>query len=1166
MRTLFLLTVSVFLCTSLDAQSWQPIEIDKTEGDRRIVVKNALGLSTDPAALQTLLRRAPHERDARAEESPVSLTLPDAAGQLTTFRIVAYDVMAPADQPRFPNIGTWYGINPARPGQTIFLDWTERGFHASVSGGGQAAFYVDPLYRGNDQLYQVYARSAATAPEHLPFSCQTKADALWEAPELPAGPKRLGDCVLRQYTLAVSATVAYTTYHGATTAAGAALVQSAVVTSVNRLNQVFTRDLSLRLQLVPNNDNVYFYAGGNNPFSSNDVGDLIDENTGVLNNRLGAGTYDLGHVYTQGGNNGVAALRSGCTGFAGAGATSHSRPENDPFVIDYVAHEMGHQLGGNHTQNNDCNYSSSAGMEPGSASSIMGYAGICSPNVQNQSDDYFHGRSIEEITTFLELGNGGSCATVVDMSLANPVVVAVPDHLIPAGTPFVLETSATGNGTLSYNWEQYDAAQGPMPPVGTSTVGPLFRSFAATEEGARYFPQLSAVVAGEDPEWEELPLVDRTLNFRLTAINRNAAYGCASEDNVRLTVDADRGPFTVTDPSNGNRWSAGQIAQIQWDVAGTDAGALNSPTVRVLLSTDGGLNFQPLASGLPNTGYAEVQVPGTLSNAARIMVRSEGNVFFNVSSQDFSIGTSSGTPSVAVTALDPTEVSDCFVSTDEVSLRFLTASSGGATAPIALSVTGLAPGLTASFSPATVRPGGVFTLRISGLSSVPAGTYPGQVKGGSTETNFTQNFTVTKTSGALAGPLALSPVGQAEDTRPTLRVQPTGADAYNFEISDQPDFSNILFSFTGPDPSYTPPGYLNAESPYFWRARTIDVNTNCGSSEWTVSPFLAGPCFQFFSTAAPAPISSGPPPQSANMALAIAQMGQITDLDLVSLDITHTYLSDLAIELVSPAGTAAVIFNEECGSVNNILATFDDEAAEDAFNCPPIGNDLFVRSRGDLLSAFDGESLQGNWTVVVNDGADQDGGAINGFGIKACLEANVLPVTFVSFTARGRKSDILLRWATEQETANRGFFPERTPVGQPGAWRELGFVAAGADYSFVDSTALPGQEYLYRLRQVDLDGTVTYSELRMAQIGAATVGAGLLLYPNPARETVAYRWAGPSSGQTPYRLTDAWGRVVQTGILYAGGGSIALDQRAAGVYYLTLTSAERQETFRLIRL
>ncbi|MBQ0740853.1 hypothetical protein J9332_41930, partial [Aquimarina celericrescens] len=87
-----------------------------------------------------------------------------------------------------------------------------------------------------------------------------------------------------------------------------------------------------------------------------------------------------GHAFSTGGG-GLAQLRSPCTKSKARGITGSGRPIGDAYDVDYVAHEMGHQYGGNHTQNNSCQRSS-ASVEPGSASTIMGYAGICSPNVQ----------------------------------------------------------------------------------------------------------------------------------------------------------------------------------------------------------------------------------------------------------------------------------------------------------------------------------------------------------------------------------------------------------------------------------------------------------------------------------------------------------------------------------------------------------------------------------------------------------------------------------------------------------------------------------------------------------------------------------------------------------------------------------------------------------------
>jgi hypothetical protein len=180
--------------------------------------------------------------------------------------------------------------------------------------------------------------------------------------------------------------------------------------------------------------------------------------------------------------------------------------------------------------------------------------------VQTNSDAYFHGRSIEEMTTHFELESGG-CGTIINTSLTNPDVTGQTDETIPAGTPFVLQSGATGDGTLSYNWEQYDSERGAvMPPAGTNTQGPLFRSFDPVPSTERFFPNLSDVVSGTDPTWEETPTVTRDMSFRATVINYNAAYGCAMEDDINIVVDASGAPFIVSDPNNGNQWSAGQTA------------------------------------------------------------------------------------------------------------------------------------------------------------------------------------------------------------------------------------------------------------------------------------------------------------------------------------------------------------------------------------------------------------------------------------------------------------------------------------------------------------------------------------------------------------------------------------------------------------------------------
>ncbi|TXF88938.1 T9SS type A sorting domain-containing protein [Neolewinella aurantiaca] len=1160
----FLCALTVWaIALSLNGQAWADTDIYDVRGKHQLTPKTARGLIADTEALRSALKAAPHETNSTAESSPAILLLPSPDGETSSFRIVTYDAVGDPD--RYPDIRTWYGINTDDFSQTIFLDWTKQGFHASVRGGKNPPWYIDPVISGDLTLYQAYFRKDLT--DNTPsFGCSTKTD---EAPGLLDNQtgKSAGDCVLRQYRVAITATPQYSNYHGAFTGIQSGLIQSAIVTTVNRINQIYTQELSIRLQLIAENDKLYFYDEATSPFSSNLVADLVNENIAVQEDRIPLADFDLGHVYTKGINNGRAFPRASCVdALKSGGATSRVDPIGDPFTIDYVAHEMGHQFGAFHTQNNLCNYSADSGMEPGSGSTIMGYAGICFPNVQLASDDYFHGRSIEEITNFTENPfTGGICAEEIDNSLFNPQVGSVPDRTIPQGTPFRLTGQASGAGRISYNWEQYDPELGTMPPQADNKEGPLFRSFPPSADPHRYFPVFSAVLNNTDPEWETLPEVGREMNFRLTVNHSTAAYGCAGEEDVKITVDDDFGPFVVSDPADTNQWSIGQIAQIQWEVAGTDSPVFTSPKVDVLISTDNGQTFIPLAPGLPNNGLAEVRVPQTETDSARIMVRSSGNYFYNVSPQPFRIIDSVGPPSLSIAPVSPAAIGDCFSATDEVTFDFLLTGAGGATDSLEMTVTGLPEELTASFHPTTPRPGGRVRLTVSGMSDQSLGVYEGLVSGVSADGTVSQVISITKYSGEPdRGPELNGPSGLLPDIRPTLRVRSSMTDLYQFQVSEQSDFSTLLYDESTDQPFFTLPAYLSPDSRYFWRARTRDANGGCGISKWTSSEFITGDCPVFSTASSPATISTGPPIQSVEMTLDISRFGEITDLDLVMLDLEHSYLNDVEVDLESPSGVIVPIFDRSCGGNDDILLNFDDEAGAAELFCPPVAPDAFVRPPSTPLAAYDGDQLRGSWTLHVRDRANQDGGQLNGFSIKACLFQEALPVTWLSFTATGRKADILLEWSTESETANDGFYLERAPAAEPTNWEEIGFVGAGNDYSFVDITALPGTDYYFRLRQTDQDGRVSYSEIRSARIGQAATD-GLHLFPNPTADRVRYRWTTPEGLRSDrlYSLTDSQGRLLQEGQLHASGGSLSISTLPAGVYFLRVTGLKAMRVVRL---
>jgi len=788
-------------------------------------------------------------------------------------------------------------------------------------------------------------------------------------------------------------------------------------------------------------------------------------------------------------------------------------------------------------------------MEPGSASTIMGYAGICAPNVQSNSDGYFHGRSVEEISVFLEVNGGGDCATIIENTITSPLLSGDSTHLIPHSTPVRLRAAAAGDGVLTHNWEQYDVEQATMPPSGESTAGPLFRSFNPTTDTFRYAPSLLSVMSGFDPVWEEIPQVSREMNFRMTTRNQVAAYGCAGEFDVRLTVDGDNGPFSVLDPATGNQWTAGQTAQVRWAVAGTDAPAFNSPTVDILVTYDNGQTFTPLAEAVPNTGYAEVTAPQTVSSFARILVRSTDNVFYNVAGESLNIVSSDGPSGLAFSTLSDMDVSDCFTVRDSLVYELMLDASGGASRRVALSVDGLPAAVTASFSPETIRPGGSFTLTLTGLSALPQGTYNGTLFGVSPEADAFVNLSFTKTAGNPGpGPGLVGPVSLQETTRPTLRARANGMDTYEFQVATDPGFSDLVFSALQNDTVFALPDYLPPNSMFFWRVRSQQTGGQCALSQWTVADFVTGPCFRFSSAGEPVPISSGPPPQVADLPLNLDMNGTVLDLDVTGISIDHSYVGDLRVELIAPSGASALLINRECGSNNNLRMTLDDEGPGAGFPCPPVAPGQFIRPPAESLSVFDGESAGGTWRLRATDLANQDGGQANGFGLVVCMENATLPVTWLDFRATGRKDDVLLTWATEREENNQGFYVERTSDLPGENWTELGFVAAGTTYRFVDATARPQTDYLYRLRQTDHDGRVSYSEVRAARL-QGTTEQGLFLFPNPTDGLLSFRRPAAAT-DSRFVLTDVSGRTLTTGLLQGEAGSISLATYPAGVYFL----------------
>ncbi len=632
-------------------------------GAERLIIPQAYhSVALDVDKLQTLLAQAPLEGTPAAESAPVVLSLPLPDGNYGRFQIVESPIMEPGLAAKFPEIKTYAGQGLDDPIATVRLDWTPQGFHAMIlSSGGDV--YIDPYARDNTTDYISYFKqdflSERTAVQYPPLDpgglrAQETADLIAVGVVGPTGAQ------LHTYRLAVAATGEYTQYHGGTVGLG----QAAVVTAINRVTGIYEVEIAVRLQLVANNSAIIYTDPLTDPYTNGNPFALLTQNQTNLDIVIGSANYDVGHVFSTGGG-GLASLAVVCNNFSKArGETGLSNPIGDPFYVDYVSHELGHQFGGNHTFNGSSgscsggNRNGSTAYEPGSGSTIQAYAGICSgQNIQSNSDAYFHTLSFDEMVAHTTAGSGSTCDVVTNTGNNSPVPNANANGAdgvtIPINTPFTLTGSATDpdDDALTYNWEQFDLGPAGHPdnPVNDA---PIFRSFSAQTSPSRTFPQISDIVNNTHTLGELLPSYSRNLTFRLTVRDNRAGGGGVDHDQIAFTATASAGPFLVTAPNTAVTWTGNTTEPVTWDVANTTAAPVSCATVDILLSTDGGYTYPvTLDAGVSNDGSETVTVPNTPTNMARVKVACATNIFFDISNSNFTIEADSCSVPAAVTYL-----------------------------------------------------------------------------------------------------------------------------------------------------------------------------------------------------------------------------------------------------------------------------------------------------------------------------------------------------------------------------------------------------------------------------------------------------------------------------------------------------------------------------------
>ena len=641
----FVLSVQLIFPQEISQNLWKDADEAQivASGQRYIIPQAYRTLKLDVEGMLDFLSKAPLEFSDDAKSKLVTLFLPYPDGSMQSFSIVESPIMAPELGEKYPEIKTYLGKGIDDPYASVRFDFTPLGFHAMVLSPNGNVF-IDPYSLGDVENYITYYASDYFKND-ASFECQVVSDEsrLQELSYLkesmvytPTGPQ------LRTYRLALAATGEYTIFFGGKPTQGL----GAVVTSVNRVDGVYEKEVAVRMVLVANNDILIFTDPLTDPYTNEDGAAMLAQNQATIDARIGSENYDIGHVFSTGGG-GIAYLGVICIdGYKAQGVTGSPAPVGDAYDIDYVAHEMGHQFGGNHTfsgTTGSCagNRNSTTAYEPGSGSTIMAYAGICSPeNLQAHSDPYFHVVSFDEIVAYTNFGSGNDCAVITATGNNAPVVDAITDGFdIPQSTPFSLTGSATDpdGDELTYCWEEFDL--GPPGTIDSPTgTAPILRSWNPTTSPTRYFPRLLNLLNNTTVIGELLPTYKRALTFRLTVRDNKLGGGGVNYQEIKFNVDGNSGPFIVTSPNTSVTWAGGSSQTVSWDVASTNTTPVNCSNVNILLSTDGGLTFPiTLSANTPNDGTESVNIPNTPSTTARIKVEAVGNIFFDLSNVNFVI-------------------------------------------------------------------------------------------------------------------------------------------------------------------------------------------------------------------------------------------------------------------------------------------------------------------------------------------------------------------------------------------------------------------------------------------------------------------------------------------------------------------------------------------------
>jgi hypothetical protein len=853
-----LLFATALLCSTLSfAQDyWRP-----HTGAARITTDKAVARLAFPTDFKlfdlnmTPLRNEVFRTVGNTSAHSTIISLPNADGKIEQFEITEASNFEPALQAQFPDIRAFSGKGITDKSATLKLSISPQGIQTVVFRTDRENEFIEP-YSADHTIYTVFKKQ----PRTLPWKCSTPEQKLATdiGNQLPnVAARSTGDA--KTLRLAQSVTAEYSNYFGATSASQVGLVLAAINATLTRCNGVYEKDLAIHLNLITASTNVIYYNSSTDPYSPASTGAGGAWNSqlqSTLTSVIGAANYDIGHLFGASGGGGNA----GCIGCIcvdnskGSGFTSPADaiPQGDNFDIDYVTHEVGHQLGANHTFSMS-NEGTGVNVEPGSGITIMGYAGITSQDIAPHSIDIFHAASIAQIQSNL---SSKTCPITTSLAgnNATPAVNAGSNFTIPISTPFALTGTATDADSadvLTYCWEQYDNASSSQ--TGTSSVasptkasGPNWISLPPVTSPTRYFPKMATILAGSlvsgpltggdaGANTEALSSVSRTLRFRLT-VRDNAPYsstapvtiGQTNFADMTVTVSNSSGPFTVTAPNTAVSWVGNSSQTITWNVANTTATPVSCANVKISLSTDGGSTFSTLVASTPNDGSEAVTIPNTPTTTARIKVEAVGNIFFDISNTNFTITSGSS-------CVSPTGLTSSAIDTTSATVGW-TAISGAISYKVDYKLNSSTTWTTAATSITAT------SLGLTGLTSGSIYDYRVRTNCASDSSAYSTAQFITISTVPCNAPTGLSSSAVTTSSATVSWTSPSGAVSYDVDYKPNSSATWINAATGTTSTSFNVSG-LSTATLYDWRVKTncLGAISSYATAQFTTSTTCASP-------------------------------------------------------------------------------------------------------------------------------------------------------------------------------------------------------------------------------------------------------------------------------------------------------------------------------------